>query len=441
MHPARLAAVAVPVCLALPFSEARAQHEHHDMTAASADAMIAPLGVSMDRWGSGTTWIPDAVPLPAWRGMAGSWLLMGHGFAFLQYNTQGGPRGDDQVAATNWAMGMASRNLAGGRFQARAMLSLDPATVGGRGYPLLLQSGESYQGQPIVDRQHPHDFLMELGVMYERALTRSLGVLLYAAPSGEPALGPVAFMHRPSGADDPLAPLSHHRQDATHITFGVLTAGVFGSRWKVEGSWFNGREPDEHRWGFDRLRLDSYSGRFTVNPDSTWSFTAGYGRLTSPEALHPGDNIERYSASVLFSRSYGMDGHFASSLVWGANKSHGHTTHAVVFEADAIVRHHMTVYGRAELVEKSAEELALPSGAGGFDPDSILPVTSVSLGLLHDVGEVAGVAFGLGVRGTVNFVPDALRPIYGSGTPRSALVYLRLRPVHRAPVSHEEMMR
>jgi hypothetical protein len=314
------------------------------------------------------------------------------------------------------------------------MLSLDAATVTARGYPLLLQSGETYRGQPIVDRQHPHDFWMELGAMYERAVSRSLGVVLYAAPSGEPALGPVAFMHRPSAADDPVAPLSHHWQDATHISFGVVTAGLFGPRWRLEGSWFNGREPDEHRWGFDRLRLDSYAGRLTVSPDSSWSFTAGYGRLDSPEALHPGDPVERYTASVLYAHSSGMAGHVVSSLVWGANRSHGQTTHALLLEAQAIVRHANTIFARAELVQKTAEELALPAT---FDPESVLTVASVSAGYIRDVAQRGGVALGIGARGTVSVVPAALETAYGSRTPLGALVFVRLRPVHRAPVAHE----
>jgi len=249
--------------------------------------MVEPLGVPMDRMGSGTTWIPDAVVLPSRHYMKGAWELMFHGFVFTQYNDQSGPRGDSQFGSLNWGMFMASRTLAGGRFQARTMLSLDPATVTARGYPLLLQTGESYRGQPLHDRQHPHDFWMELGVLYERPVTNRFGVTLYAAPAGEPALGPVAFMHRPSAMDDPVAPLGHHWQDATHISFGVVTGGVFTKRWKVEGSIFNGREPDENRWGFDHIRLDSYSGRFTINPDSSWSLAAGYGDLKSPEALHP----------------------------------------------------------------------------------------------------------------------------------------------------------
>src|SRR5688572_19638514 len=236
--------------------------------------VMSPLGVSMDRLGSGTTWIPDAVTVPSARFMTGGWDLMLHGFIFGQYNKQGGPRGDAQFGSLNWGMFMASREVAGGRFQARTMLSLDPATVTARGYPLLLQSGEAHEGEAIRDRQHPHDFWMELGVMYERPVSENLALSFYAAPSGEPALGPAAFMHRPSAMDNPFAPLGHHWQDATHISFGVLTAGVFGRTWKLEGSIFNGREPNEERWDFDEINLDSYSGRLTVNPDSNSSKTA-----------------------------------------------------------------------------------------------------------------------------------------------------------------------
>ena len=160
------------------------------------DMMIGPVGISMERMGSGTTWIPDAVTLPSRRRMFGNWMVMAHGFVFAQYDKQTGERGDEQFGSLNWTMLMATRDLAGGRFQARTMLSLDPLTVTKRGYPLLLQTGESYKSQPLHDRQHPHDFWMELGAMYEREITKTVGFTLYGAPSGEPALGPVAFMHR-----------------------------------------------------------------------------------------------------------------------------------------------------------------------------------------------------------------------------------------------------
>ena len=393
----------------------------------------APLGISMERMGSGTTWIPDAVTLPSRHFRSGSWDLMLHGFVFGQYNTQDGPRGDDQFGSLNWGMFMASRQLAGGRFQVRSMLSLDPATVTEEGYPLLLQSGESFEGEPIRDRQHPHDFWMELGVLYERPISSSLGISLYAAPSGEPALGPVAFMHRPSAMDNPLAPLGHHWQDATHISFGVLTAGVFGRNWKVEGSAFNGREPNEERWDFDRMKLDSYSGRLTVNPDSSWSASVGYGYLASPEALSPDESVHRLAAAVLHGASIGSAGQWSSALIYGANSTAEHgRSHTIGVESEAILDAKNTFFGRAEWAQKSAHDLALDDAPFGFPEDEVFDVSSVSFGYIRELGRGWGTTLGVGAMGTVNFVPATLGGIYGSERPVGAVVFVRLRPFHAA---------
>lgn len=397
--------------------------QHPERTTTS---MIDPLGVPMERLGSGTSWVPDAVPLPSRHFMAGAWLLMVHGFGFVQYDKQGGPRGDDQLGSLNWAMLMASRDLLGGRIQARTMLSLDPATVSNRGYPLLLQNGESYKGQPLVDRQHPHDFWMELAVMYERALSRNIGLMVYAAPSGEPALSPVAFMHRPSAMDNPVAPLGHHWQDATHISFGVFTAGLFGHHWKLEGSVFNGREPDEERWGFDRIRLDSYAGRFSAHLDSNWTFAVGYGYLKSPEGLNPDESTHRATASILHGRKVGHDGQLAAALVWGANRHAGRTTHSALAEAEAVFDGDNTVYGRIEMAQKTAEDLVL----GSFAPETRFNVSAASVGYIRDLARTGGATLGIGLQGTLNLVPGTLEPFYGSRTPVGALLFLRLRPLH-----------
>jgi hypothetical protein len=401
-----------------------AQHPHDQPVMAMQ--MNDPLGISMERMGSGTTWIPDAVPLPSRHYMAGPWMFMVHGFGFVQYDKQGGPRGDDQFGSLNWAMLMVSRDLGGGRIQARTMLSLDPATVTNRGYPLLLQSGETYNGQPLVDRQHPHDFWMELAVMYERALTRGVGIAAYIAPAGEPALSPVAFMHRPSAMDNPMAPLGHHWQDATHISFGVITAGIFGHHWKLEGSVFNGREPDEARWGFDRIRLDSYSGRFSAHLDSNWTLAVGHGYLKSPEALSPGESTHRTTASILHGRRLRNEGQLAAALVWGANRHGGLTTHSALAEAEAMLDPANTLYGRIDLAQKSAEDLAL----GGFPADTRFRVGAFSLGFIREVIRSRGATFGIGMQGTLNFVPSALTTEYGSRTPIGGMLFLRVRPLH-----------
>ena len=344
-----------------------------------------------------------------------------HGFVWGQYDEQGGPRGDAQAGSLNWGMFMASRDLGGGRFQARTMLSLDPWTVTNRGYPLLLQTGESYQGAPLIDRQHPHDFWMELAAQYERPLTTSVGLLLYGGPSGEPALGPVAFMHRPSAMDMPFAPLSHHWQDATHISFGVMTAGFFTNRFKIEGSVFNGREPDEHRWNFDAIKLDSYSGRLTFNPNGSWSMSAGYGWLKSPEILNPDESTHRVTASVLHGTKRGADGQVASAVIWGANAHDGEFTHSVLAESEAILDRSNTILGRAEFIQKGAADLGL-SSAGRFN------IAAVSAGYIREMVRVGGATIGIGAMGTVNVIPSSLETTYGSTNPVGGTVFVRLRP-------------
>ena len=410
----------------------------HD--AGMSDMMPGVLGIPMSRMGSGTTWLPEAVELPSRHLPARGWDVMLHGFAFGQYDTQRGPRGDAQIGSLNWAMLMASRPLAGGMFQGRTMLSVDAATVGPSGYPLLLQSGEAYKGEPLHDRQHPHDLFMEVAALYDRPITPRVAWSLYLAPSGEPALGPVAFMHRTSAMDIPTANLTHHWQDATHISFGVVTAGLFTKRIKLEGSLFNGREPDEHRWNFDPIRLDSWSGRLTVNPQAHWSLTAGYGYLKSPEGLHPEESLHRITASVLHGMKLGADGQWSSAFIWGANKHPGQSpTHGVLAESEAVLDRSNTIFARAEYVQKSADELVLDGattapGGSTFSSDRIFSISALSLGYIREVGRWHWATIGVGAQGTLNAVPAALESTYGSRTPLGGLIFVRLRPFH-APMS------
>lgn len=409
-----------------------AQHSAHDM-------MVGPAGVSMERMGSGTTWIPDAVTMPSRNRMLRDWMIMTHGFVFAQYDHQSGERGDDQFGSLNWIMLMATRTVAGGHFQARTMLSLDPWTVSNRGYPLLLQTGETYNGEPLHDRQHPHDFWMELGALYQREINRNLAWSIYAAPSGEPALSPVAFMHRPSAMDNPAAPLNHHWQDATHVSYGVLTGGIFSRKWQLEGSIFNGREPDESRWNFDPIKLDSYSGRLTVNPTASWSLAAGYGYLKSPESLEPDESMHRITASVLHGARLGTDGQWASALIWGANKHPGEaSTNGFLAESEAILDKHNTLFARTEVVQKSAGDLVVDipvttrngTVLPGFAAGQRFNVGAVQLGYIRELARIHWGTLGLGAAGTVNFVPAPLEPYYGSRNPTGVFVFLRLRPYH-----------
>ena len=418
--------------------DAPAQQPTKPMTGMSGMSMVPePLGVSMERMGSGTTWIPDAVPLPSRHFMAGRWDMMLHGFVFGEYDRQSGARGQSQGGSLNWGMFMASHELAGGRFQARTMLSLDPWTVTPHGYPLLSANRREFSRRGAARSTASARLLDGAGRVVRESRNQTHWDRAYLAPSGEPALGPVAFMHRPSAMDNPLAPLGHHWQDATHIAFGVVTAGLFTHDWKLEGSAFNGREPDEHRWDFDPIKLDSYSGRVLYNPSAHWALSAGYGFLKSPEALVPMESMHRLTASAIYGSTIGADGQVAATVVWGANKpsTNPDLSQAVLLEAEAIMDKSNTLLGRAELAQKSADELVLDAPQFGFARDRQFNVSSVSFGYIREVARLRGATFGLGAMGTLNVVPSALESAYGSRVPLGGIVFVRLRPVRAAAKS------
>jgi hypothetical protein len=410
---------------------AAAMHGMGKTTAMAGMPMLPrPFGIPMTRMGSGTAWLPDASPMRAYHLMPDGWMLMLHGDVDFYYDHQGTRRGDDQIGSTNWAMLMAMHPVGRGVLHLHGMLSAEPFTVGARGYPLLLQTGESYRGVPLRDRQHPHDLFMELSARYEVPVATNFGVSLYAAPVGEPAIGPVAYMHRPSAQNDPFAPLGHHWQDATHITYGVLTAGVFTRTVQLEATLFQGREPDDDRYDFDFGGLDSYGGRLTVNPTPHWSLAASYGYLKSPEELHPDQNQHRLGASILYTHRIARRGDWASALVYGANKhvapgaSSRGFAHSVLLESNAQFDDRNSVFGRAEWVQKSAEELVIPSAAADADFD----VTALVLGYVREVVQYGGASLGVGLRGSINFVPEVLKATYGTRTPAGIALYARLRP-------------
>jgi hypothetical protein len=402
-------------------------HQAAGMSTGMTGMMQGPLGAPMTRTGSGTSWVPDSSPMYAHHFTSGRWEVMIHGVAYVQEIKQYTDRGDEQFGSINWGMIMANHPLGGGRLQLRGMLSLEPWTVTARGYPLLLQTGESYRGRPLLDRQHPHDLFMEIAALYERPIARELGVSLYLAPVGEPALGPVAYPHRPSALGDPLAPLGHHWQDATHITFGVITMGLFGRAWMFEGSVFNGREPDENRTNFDYAgrSLDSYSGRLTINPTPYWSLSGSYGYLKSPEGLHPEESLHRISASVLHGRTVGRVGEWSTALIWGANKHPGESglSNSVLLENTLDLDGKNTIFGRAEYVQKTAEDLAL----GPVPPTDEFGVASFVLGYVREISGFTGGSIGLGVRGALNVIPETLRSTYDTRTPVGFAVFLRFR--------------
>src|SRR5271165_4075528 len=272
--------------------------------------------------GSGTAWEPVSVPEHAWMVMRGGWELMAHGVIFTDYNQQGGPRGEGKAESVNVGMLMEQHRLWGGTILLRQMFSAESLTSPHPGFPELFQTGETYHGQPLVDHQHPHNVFSELALYYTQPLAKKLSWEFYGGAVGEPALGPVAYMHRASASDLPLAPLSHHLQDSTHISFGVITTGLvvdqigqFHAALKIEGSIFNGREPDEKRYTIQFAPLDSWSARVSVAASRYWTAQYSYGRLEHPEALEPGSQL-RQTASVEYVRPF-TKGSWATSAIWG----------------------------------------------------------------------------------------------------------------------------
>ncbi len=353
------------------------------------------------------------------------WQFMQDGVLRLMFNHQGGPRGGDEVVAPNWWMGMASRKLGTSRLTLTSMFSLDPATVGKSGYREILQVGEALNGKPLIDRQHPHDLFMQLAAIWRFPLSETTGVTIAGGPVGEPALGPVAFMHRASAADIPLAPLSHHTFDSTHIAFGVVTGAVDHGPVTVEASVFNGREPDENRWDFDFGRLDSVSARVWFRPTDEWEFQASTGHLVQPEQLEPG-NIQRTTASAAWFRRNGSD-FMAVTVGYGINALEATNRQAVFAEATHR-SDHFSLFGRVEAVQVETAVLL-----NDVEPTTLAQealkntVGALTLGATHDLVRWHGFESSVGGAVTLNAVPAVLRETHGAH-PVSFQVFLTIRP-------------
>lgn len=401
---------------------------------------------SMHAIGSGTSLLPASSPGYMWHWMKGDWMIMGHGDLKVGFNHQGGPRGVNKAESQNWLMLMGERQAGRGRLMLRGMFSAEPWTAPRRGFPELFQTGEVFEGRPIIDAQHPHDLFMELAAAYTLPLSENVSLQFYGGPVGEPALGPVAFMHRMSAAENPAAPLAHHWQDSTHIAHGVLTAALTAGRFKIESSIFRGAEPDENRKTIDFGKLDSYSGRLWFTPTPDWAMQFSYGYLTNPEAIEPGD-LKRLTASISHNRSW-QDGHWASTLVWGRNSEEHGISNAYLLESTVNFLDKNYFYTRLELGDKNGllqENIFGRPGlvsqhqhTDGFRiadegdehedlADRWFRVGAFTFGGVRDLVANSKMRVGIGADVTFYHVPDGLKAIYGS-SPTSYHVFLRFRP-------------
>ena len=379
---------------------------------------------------SGTSWQPASVPETMWMISPGGWDLMVHGTVFITYNQQGGPRGVGKAESTNYFMFMEQHRLGSGTLLFRQMFSAESLTSPHPGFPELFQTGETYHGQPLVDHQHPHNVFAELAALYTLPVGEKVSWLLYGGPSAEPALGPVTYMHRQSASENPEAPLGHHLQDSTHTSFGVVTTGfIFNlskfALFKIEGSAFNGHEPNEERWSIQLAPLDSWSFRVTAAPTRNWTAQYSMGHLLHPEALDP-NNEQRQSASLEYNRALSGgklgSGNWATSLIWGRkHKQLDDTTqNSYLLESTLNFLERDYAYTRLELVDK----------------DELFPQA-----LTHPAYRIGAYTFGgvrdfvhnehwqVGFGGDVTFYskPAVLDAFYGND-PVSFHLFVRIRP-------------
>ena len=393
----------------------------------------SPRGMNVMNLGqmaSGTSWQPDTSPMHMMDKLAGRWLLMLHYNAVIGVNSQGGPRGATKFESANWLMPIAFRRVGPGTLQLRGMFSLEPFTFTRGGSPLLFQTGETFKGRPLVDRQHPHDLFMELSASYTVALGERATWFAYFGYPGEPALGPPAFMHRWSASENPSAALSHHLQDSTHISFGVFTTG-FTYRWfKLEGSIFNGQEPDENRYNFEAHPWSSRSARLWFAPNKNWSMQVSYGFVKHPEALEPGD-VRRTTASISYNRPFER-GNWATSVIWGRNhlnspdkigNLNGYTAESTVNFLDKNY-----LYTRLELVDKddllrSAERALLKIK----DEHPSFRIGAFTFGGAREIWNTDKVSLAIGSDVTFYSKPSVLDQFYGNH-PVSWRLFLRVRP-------------
>lgn len=371
---------------------------------------------------------------------ARSWTLSFDGAAFAAYIDQGTQRGAREFRLTDWEMLMAMHPVGGGMLQLHGMSSIEALLDGGEGYSLLLQSGGRFKRGPINNRQHPNDVLMELSASYSHLVTESFSMSVYAAPIGGPALGPIAYMHRVSARNDPAAPLGHHWQDASHVSYGVVTIAMALRSIEIAGSAFNARESDyEHPWpDFRNAKLDSYSGRASWTTSRVMT-AAWWGFISSHDPFEAASPMHRYGGSVSTSLPGVGGGAWSTTAIWGMNlHHHGGASHAVLHgDPNASPHHHSSsllletnldlgardaVFARAERVMKNGEEL----GFLGGDLTALYDVRSLSAGYRHVVSQIERAQVGIGGRATVDFVPQSLEATYGTRTPKGVSLYLSL---------------
>ena len=365
-------------------------------------------------------------PPPLQASPPSTWQVALDGVLFATFDRQGGLRGDTAFTSQNWLMATAARSVKTGTLRLTAMLSAEPLSIGAAGYPQVFQEGETYRRLQITDRQHPHDLFMQLSAAWRQPIGARTAVTVSGGPVGEAALGPVAFMHRPSASENPSAPLTHHIFDSTHIVDGVVTFGAERGPLAIETSFFRGREPDEQRYDLEFGALDSWSARLWFRPTPAWSVQVSHGLLHEPEALEPGDQ-RRTNASVSWLRQPDESHLTAVTAAVGRTVRTFSTLRGVLLEATHRVGR-SSFYGRYEDRTLETEILLFPQIVHVPHPGELVdPIQALTIGMVRDFAEWRGFRFGGGADVVFHRVPQLLEFTHGANV-RSGHVFMRVRP-------------
>jgi hypothetical protein len=402
-------------------------HEHVDVT--------APL-LTPTRETTGTGWLPQTTPMYGvhreWRGW--DWRVDGAVFVEALYEPRDRHRtggfATGQGSSANWFMVGARRRIGDGRVGLRTMISAEPWTVPGCGSLSFLATGEVCDDDTIHDRQQPHDLIMELAADYDRPLAGDWRWQVYAGLAGEPALGPPASPHRASSLMNPIGPITHHWLDSAKVTFGVVTLGVAGRRWKLESSVFNGRSPDENRADLDLGAFDSFSARVSYLPSDRLVVQVSAGRLDesrTDSALGPADPIVRVTGSVVYHVPVGDNGIWATTVAMGTNHVREPTvlgvleatTFAALVETRVTRSERHTFFGRAEGGGMPAHHLHAHEYA-----TEVFPIGKFQIGYVRHLPAMKGLLPGIGGTVALSLLSPKLAPRYfGSVAPTYSVFF------------------
>lgn len=418
------------VAMSMPDSPRTRPPQNASMAGMQNMAMpLPPAAAVLMAEASGTSPNPASAPMPMRMMMHDGWNLNFMADGFVTDTQQSGPRGGDKLYSSNVFMGSGEHAIGRGAFLLDVMLSLEPATITGREYPELFQTGETAFGKPIENGQHPHNFVMAAGLHYAHPVGEQTIFEAYFAPVGDPALGPVAYPHRLSAAEIPQAPIGHHWEDSTHISYEVATIGLKYKILRVEASGFHGAEPNENRWNIGAGAIDSWAARLSILPAANWIAQVSVGRLAHPEALQPGD-VVRTTASLEYSRALGSSA-WSTSFIFGRNHetATGGGTNAFLAESVVPFRQKNFFTGRWELVDKDelfaaepliAQQLMNTAGTDTFR------IGAYTLGYTRDFPLWKPLETGLGMNVSTYTLPAAIVPFYGAH-PFGVNVYLHFQ--------------